>query len=262
MGKEKNKNTSRVSIRELLFSHNIFRNLSIELISTKSNIIKINENQEELYKINSNIDFYQITYKPIIDVLSHQLTDLSNYFIKYINSHTLDEVSKRILLSDYPEIKSGNIPQFGNYDRGSTRIVEILHDSGNIGPDFKKIGYYLLGHGGNDLAYYKYGENHAKLAELMDLSFITHESPRRIYLSELGFIYYQSEDMFREKLAKIQILKIPIIHKIIKENIVPENYLNLLCHYLAPTTAMRRLQNIRTLLDIVKKDISFINVSN
>lgn len=151
------------------------------------------------------------------------------------------------------EISTDTIPQFSNFEDGAYRVVEILTRESNRGLTFDELGQYLQGSGKNIVAYKKYGENHAKLAELLDFVTITHTKPRKVILTKLGRFFNKSDSLKKIEILKSQIYRMAIIKDIIikhtNESFDFMEYLNM---YLAKTTAKRRAPNIRTLFGFLR----------
>lgn len=146
------------------------------------------------------------------------------------------------------------IPQFSNFEDGTYRTVELLVANGNKGVTFDELGIMLQGKR-SDAANKKYGENHAKLAELLDLVTITFDRPRKIFLTKLGEISSKRSLVEKQNILKQQIFRMPIIKDIIinhsqKEFSIINYLLNL---NLAETTAIRRSSNIKTLFEYLKE---------
>ncbi len=148
-----------------------------------------------------------------------------------------------------------NIPQFSNFDDGTYRLVEILAEEGNSGLTFNELGELLEGPGKNEVAYKKYGENHAKLAELLDFATITNTRPRQVFLTKLGKIFYKSESSKKISMLKSQIYRMAIVKDIIvnhtNDSFNLKNYL--MSANLKESTAIRRMPNIRTLFKFLQE---------
>ncbi len=147
-------------------------------------------------------------------------------------------------------MSSGNIPQFSSFYNGNVHLTKILHECGNFGPDFVVLGKYLTGNGKKLGAYRKYGENHAKLGELLGLCFIdTTPRPNKVFLTNLGKIFVHLEDARqKEFVAKISV-QIPIVNLVLKKAI--RGIVNLrdeMTVYLSKSTLDRRLPNVMCIL--------------
>jgi len=151
------------------------------------------------------------------------------------------------------DIGTSAIPQYSNFDNGAYKVVEILHDQGNSGLTFTEMGSYLEGQGKKNIAYYKYGENHAKLAELLDFVTITNTRPRKVFLTKFGEAFYNSKQSKKIEIIKNQIFRMDLVKYIIQKH--AEDSFNLeayLLLYLKPSTVNRRKSNIKTLFKFLR----------
>lgn len=191
----------------------------------------------------------------------NEFKNVSTY-TKELIDHILDLEIKQILkknnFKNIFDITSGNIPQYSSFNDGTDRLVSILVRSGNFGPNFLELGRYLTTHGKKEGAYRKYGENHAKLASLLDLVYLDNKSsPIRIYLTELGKQYNKLDNKKKKTLVSKLAFRIPIIKKILIEAIEKEIFIEeQLSETLSKSTAKRRAPNIAKLIDIIKENSS------
>lgn len=150
-------------------------------------------------------------------------------------------------------ITSDLIPQFSSFDHGAYDVLKILWEDGDSGMTFLELGKKLEGPGKEKGAYLKYGENHAKLAELLDFVVIDNSRARQVFLTKLGKSFYNSDIRKQEEYIKRQIIRMDVIRDILNQksqkafNI--EEYLR---QFLSKTTAHRRAPNVRTLLKKIK----------
>ena len=96
----------------------------------------------------------------------------------------------------------------------------LLHETKVFGLTFNELGENLEGVGKKVGAYKKYGENNAKLSELLDLTTISHERPRRVFLTRLGKSFQRSDDARKTNILKNQIFRMDIIRDIIQNGSV------------------------------------------
>ncbi|HZJ76488.1 MAG TPA: hypothetical protein VFC70_02155, partial [Oscillospiraceae bacterium] len=106
------------------------------------------------------------TEDPFREIVGSQL-------IKELSSISLPPLLTMVIDKSAPKIMTDNIPQYSSYTDGTKKLINILRMAGDNGPSFKEIGIYLLGGGRSDVAYIKYGENHAKLAREYGLVYFT-----------------------------------------------------------------------------------------
>jgi len=152
-------------------------------------------------------------------------------------------------------ITVNQVPQFSSWEDVIFLTIDVLHRAGDYGPTFEKLGYFLRGKA-SKIALKKYGENHAKCCELLDLTAITTNRPRQIYLTSLGKIYYSLESKQKDKVILHQILRMPLIREIITlsntSNFCIKNYL--MSKGLSEKTSVRRKSNIKTMIQFLYKN--------
>lgn len=207
---------------------------TIKLMETYNKIWFIVKNEQKIFLKNENsgnifFNFIEIQY----------------LFLDFILTNTFDKLLN-LSLTNLENITPSNIPQFSSFNSGTIDLVKKLLDSGNYGSDFIKLGKYLTNSKKNDVAYRKYGENHAKLGTILGLSFIdTTSRPNQIFLTELGKIFYS---LTKEKQVEYIIkmcIRIPLIKTTMKTAMYEKvKITELLDSYLSGTTIKRRLPNI------------------
>lgn len=185
--------------------------------------------------------------------------EIASWLIAVISRHSIDDIFSLITSSNSREnIDASNIPQLSKLDAATEEIPKILMESGLEPFSFKGLAYYLDGSGNGEFAKMKYGENHAKLATLLDLASITFprnsaEVGKSILLKE----YYKLNKNNRNNLICKLILRIPIIQTILCEaslgKINPEILLETV---LSHTTQERRSSSLKTLLKVLRQSDS------
>ena len=146
------------------------------------------------------------------------------------------------------DVESIDVPQFSSFDAATNRLPEILEFAPE-GLVFKEIGYQLV-KSPNDSAGTKYGENHAKLAEMLDLVEI-HSRPSKVTSTKLGkyLLGFQPEE--KKELLKRLLIRQYIIRKLIYEaGKGSVEYMNEVLS-LSKSTAARRGRNVKMLLDYI-----------
>ncbi len=249
-----------------LFSNSSYSNVEGGIYSTDSDVIRdFSQYFSDISSYSESLDSF---YDKIIDEYNNHIDIFSPNINSEINSilskeeskakykfpkEKIDTESKR-LSKITPEL----IPQFSKFEDGSFEIVNILNNEGNRGLTFNELGRLLEGAGKKEGAYKKYGENHAKLAELLDFVTITTERPRKVYLTKLGLSFIESNDERRINILKTQIYRMEIIKDIIIKSIKESFDLSIyLSDFLSTTTVTRRKPNIRTLFKfLIDNDIS------
>lgn len=190
----------------------------------------------------------------IAEIVSMDVKNMVPMFIEEIQAYSYDSLFDFMLNADTGNINSTNIPQFSNFDDGTIKLLKILRQSGDFGPIFDEVGRFLTGNGKKTGAYKKYGENHSKLAELLDLVYIDKsERSRQVYLSCLGReIEMMCEKEVMSVFAKLAI-RIPIVIEIIKSATYGKVSVDqILSKYLAETTVIRRRTNVKYIVNLIE----------
>ncbi len=122
-------------------------------------------------------------------------------------------------IANYEKPNAENIIQFSSLEHALINVPEILNmftDTSEV-LNFEKIGFYLerseIGAKLNSVtAMKKYGENHAKMAALVDLAVVSKTDSRaEVTLSEFGKYFVTLEKNRQKELALKLCLRIPII---------------------------------------------------
>ena len=185
--------------------------------------------------------------------------EIASWLINAISRYSIDDIFSLInCASMKEEIDASNIPQLSKFSAATEEIPKILMESGLESFNFKELAYYLKGCGTSEFAKMKYGENHAKLATLLDLASITFpqnsaEVGKSILLKE----YYRLNKIDRNNLICKLILRIPIIQAILCQassgNLNPEILLKTV---LSSKTQERRSSSIKALLKVLHQSDS------
>ena len=150
--------------------------------------------------------------------------------------------------NDSLTISVEDIPQFSTFSNGVYKLPEILLKEENRGMTFIELGKKLEGKNKKKGADKKYGENHAKLAELLDFVAITNDRPRKVFLTRLGERFLAMESKEKDEMLKTQVFRMRIVQDIIKKSSKPNFNINrYLSRFLAPSTIKRRRPNIKKL---------------
>lgn len=148
----------------------------------------------------------------------------------------------------------GNIPQYSNLDDATNGVIRVLIESGKDGITFDEMGYYLDGKQRNDVARRKYGENHAKLATLLDIATINfHNNSALIYPSVLGEVYYNLINEQKVLILARLSLRIPVIQDILLEAMKRKTSVDSHLKYLSAETIKRRKPNVIAILEYIGK---------
>jgi hypothetical protein len=146
------------------------------------------------------------------------------------------------------EVNTSQVPQFSFFDAAAFRLPEILEFAPE-GLSYKEIGYQLA-KSPTAIAGTKYGENHSKLASMMELVEINCR-PSNVVSTALGrYLIAFMKDEKKELLRRL-ILRQYIIRKLIHDtSIEPIQYKDVVIK-LSEATAIRRRNNVRLLLELV-----------
>ena len=122
---------------------------------------------------------------------------------------------------------------------------------------YDELGTYLdNGKEKNVVAKRKYGENHSKLAALMDLVVITMPSNAyRVALSVFGTVFNKRNDDEKKKLAAHLLLRVPIIQRMLIDALSSEIDIEDELACLTRQTKKRRKPNIASLLQFISNEL-------
>jgi len=178
-------------------------------------------------------------------------------YINNINNVPIEEFIKYIFFDNKDiSIKAKDVMQFSNIEDASTRLCRELKYNGNNGVKNIEVGKLLLidGKDRNDGAYIKYGENHAKTAEMLGL---VCEFTHTYFVSSMGYIIDEIDEISRKKLLERLILRSKLIRQLIcatkKGNVSVRAFL----YMLSDSTYIRRRSNIKTILRILKESSEY-----
>ncbi|MDD6441949.1 MAG: hypothetical protein PUG71_07570 [bacterium] len=176
---------------------------------------------------------------------------IADRLIQILLKYTLEEIVDIIISSENLEnVSKDNIPQYSDLNDAFYEVNKILVDSEQE-LTFEELGYYLgkLHENMNDglVAQKKYGENHAKLAVLLDLACISKTGNQsHIYSSVFGKRFYLLSDCEKKNLIKKLCLRIPIIQRVFKVGSAAQ--INEEIKILSPSTQNRRRSNVENVL--------------
>lgn len=182
--------------------------------------------------------------------------EAATYVKDILLKYTLNEIIDIIKDADNKEeVHQENIPQMSEFDDAAYNVIDILIDSQIEKMSYSDMGYYLrAGHNPNsmsDLALKKYGENHTKVATLMDLTHVGKQGiSSYIRPTELGKVFYNLDKDEKENIACKLLLRIPIISNAltIDYSTIDEDI-----KVLSTTTQKRRRSNISTMLKLIEE---------
>lgn len=171
-----------------------------------------------------------------------------------MQSASLEEVYEAVCrIDDFELITSSNVPQFSSIE-SAYKVPEILLAT-NEGQEFEGLGIYLdYEPHKKPAANKKYGENHAKLAVLLDLADIVNAGKMKVVPTEFGSLFAQLDCTEKRAMAARLCFRIPIIQRMIasnEEEVEITDYLKIF----SDSTKKRRLPNIKALLAIIKQEM-------
>ena len=165
----------------------------------------------------------------------------------------LKSIKEFIVSIPQKTITSYNIPQYSNYNNGTYEMIKYLRMAGDFGPSYLEIGEHFLENSHKKVAYIKYGENHAKLAELLGLVEIKKVDRKRVYLTGIGKEIEKLDVNIQQDCFNKLSCRIPIVQEAIKSNIASANELEShLNNYLSPSTARRRKKNTWVMIEVIR----------
>lgn len=157
---------------------------------------------------------------------------------------------------DREPVTKENIPQYSDPDAALFRVVKILRGA-NASMSFEELGYYLKRDDPtltqNTVSNKKYGENHAKLAALLDLVLIDKADARaHISLSEFGTYFSQLSEAAQDELIYKLCLRIPIVQNCLIADCPSEALVKNL-EILSKETQKRRRRNVEDVINLVSE---------
>lgn len=190
--------------------------------------------------INKNLFYrkYVLNKQEVIDyvdeLLSIPLVGFVDYMIHHVSTTFLDQTS---------------IVQYSSFFDATQKLCAKLEANGDDGFAMLEVGRMLLDDGleRKDVAYKKYGENHAKLG--LELGLIQ-ECYGYYYLSCLGKVYPDLDPIKQTGLIRRTILRNKLVQMLIKDAECNPVSIKASLSFLADSTIKRRLSNIKELFQI------------
>ena len=216
-------------------------------------LIDILGNKEESLKNESllieaffddNISFKKNDYRDE----NHYNHAMENLISLLLVENLPDLISKKKLTYAHKDISAFQIPQFSDLTTALYKTPEVLKDT-HENVEYEEMGKLLWKGNRKKGADLKWGENHAKTAALINLVSV---EKGKINITDFGKVFLQLNPAQQALLIPILWLKSPLFHNyFFSEN--GEEVLNEDISILAESTQKRRLSNIRTIIDIIKK---------
>lgn len=147
--------------------------------------------------------------------------------------------------------EKSDVPVFSDFQKASIRVPELLEFSPD-GLGFDALGYQLM-HCQGKIAQKKYGENQAKLAELLGLVSISVRKPRVVKLTSWGLYLIPVPWENKASILKRMTLRNAYIQFLIREACKGSvNYRDTV-DCLANSTVVRCRTNVRKLMEFILK---------
>ena len=182
----------------------------------------------------------------------YDINAVCSLVFRTISSSSLNDLFK--ILDSFPisSVDIAMVPQFSNFEDATVNLINIFLDDESL--SFEEIGNKLRSGIGNLDSFKKYGENHSKLAALLDLVVIREADHKQfVSLSPVG--KYLKDTTYSEILnfSTKQILRIPIIQQLIIHSKVDEAFIEdiIALSGAKPSTIKRRTSSIKYLIDLL-----------
>lgn len=165
-------------------------------------------------------------------------------------------MNNKTVLAHGIEMTAQDIPQFSDFDQvinGTLIIANEFYENGES-LTYDKLGELLPGNRKKtNVARKKYGENHAKTAELLEFVTILPERTRKIVITPLGRLFVEAMEEERKRILVRQLLRTTIVQDILNYYSLngPFNILDYLEQYLSHKTAERRKSNVKTFFKVL-----------
>lgn len=163
------------------------------------------------------------------------------------------------IIRKYPSseaVLASNIPQFSSLRDAYLETPNILNLS-KQSMNYNELGIYLdNGKEKKEVAQRKYGENHSKLAALLDLVIITpYNNSFKVALSVFGTTFCKRTDHERRNLTAKLFLRIPIIQKMLIDSLSTKIDIENELYCLSDQTKKRRKSNIAAILQFISAEL-------
>lgn len=186
-------------------------------------------------------------------------------YVNMINSINISEIlnyiSSDIFISE--SIESSDIFQFSNLDDAIIKICEIFKAANDPGLRYFEIGNLLLNDGleRKKGAFIKYGENHAKTAELLSL---LHNINNTYFLSCIGYIFCDLDKEQQTKLLTRLVLRNKLIIRLLRASKNGKVNVREFLYMISDSTYIRRRSNIKSILNLLTRsdEYDFSNFIN
>lgn len=159
----------------------------------------------------------------------------------------------------FNSINTASIVQFSTFEHALFTINKILHFS-KTSLTFSELGKAIV-NAPQDGACKKYGENHAKVAEVLSLVILEKDTSFKVSNSSLGEISISMNKNDKIQLAQRLALRNSFIQEIIYEAKQGDcDYMMLAQKNLSYSTALRRRSNVKQLVHFILEGTSYKNL--
>lgn len=217
-------------------------------------IMQLNETVKLYFQ--KEMDLQCLTFQEI-DCTHNSKEVIADWLCDKLLSMTIAEIFELVCENPkYEDVLPSNIPQFSNLSDVYLETPNILGLSGQS-MSYDDLGTYLdNGKEKKEVAQRKYGENHSKLATLLDLATITSQSNSyRVTLSIFGAAFNKKDENEKKKLTARLLLRVPIIQKMLINSLSTEVDIESELSCLAEQTKKRRKPNIASILQFISSEL-------
>lgn len=185
-----------------------------------------------------------------LKILSEGNREDLSFAIKFLEDIPLVRYMETVSRMDVDnELKTAAIPCFSSFLHGAVRVSELLEFAPD-GLTYTDIGHQIM-NSANQSAQLKYGENHAKLAEMMSLVTIDYHKPAVVRATALGHYltavpWQKKADLLRKLLLRNQCVQL-ILWQAISGGVIYRNITNML----SESTAIRRRTNVKSFMEFI-----------
>ena len=190
-------------------------------------------------KVNKDLLFYSFDKAKVEEYVEGLINIPLLQFLEYVDN-----------LEEKQQIEAKDIFQFSDFNDATIIFCEKMKNTDNPGMKFSEIGRLLLddGKARNTGAIVKYGENHAKTAEMLGLAF---ELCKTYYLSGIGYIYAELSKEKQKKLLTRLVIRNKLILRMYQASKNGAIDMREFLYMISDTTYMRRRSNIKRILNVL-----------
>ena len=190
-------------------------------------------------KVNKGLLFYSFDKAKVEEYVEGLINIPLLQFLEYVDN-----------LEEKQQIEAKDIFQFSDFNDATIIFCEKMKNTDNPGMKFSEIGRLLLddGKARNTGAIVKYGENHAKTAEMLGLAF---ELCKTYYLSGIGYIYAELSKEKQKKLLTRLVIRNKLILRMYQASKNGAIDMREFLYMISDSTYMRRRSNIKRILNVL-----------